>query len=75
MRWGMAAKCRKHDRIHAFNSYEEKLPRDDMALLAPVALKCRTCGDFKQDEEAKDGKKRCRHMLIAYMKIEESAKR
>lgn len=60
MLWGMAAKCRRHERMHAFNAYEEKLPAADLAMLSAVALKCRTCAEFEQDPKAKDGTKRCR---------------
>lgn len=71
MRWGMAAKCRKHGHMHAFSKFEEEaMPIDALAMFGAVALKCHKCAEFEQDEKAKAGTKRCAHMLVAYMKIE-----
>ena len=72
----MAAKCRKHDKIHVFDTDEEKMPISHLAAMGAVALVCRGCRDFEQDPaHLKDAERRCRHLLVAYMKTGEDGKR
>lgn len=51
------------------------MPIYALAMFGNVALKCHKCAEFEQDPKVKNGTKRCAHMLVAYMKIEEERKR
>ena len=71
-KWGMAAKCRKFERVHAFDTDEEKMPISHLAAMGAVALACRRCPDFEQDPaRIEKAERRCLHLLVSYMKIEE----
>lgn len=74
-RWGMAAKCRKFERVHAFNEDEEKMPMGHLAALGAAAFVCRRCPAFEQGPSYIEGmERRCRFLLVAYMKIGEEKK-
>lgn len=69
-RYGMAAKCRRFGKIHAFCGHEECYPAEWLRPMGAAAFACHNCDGFEREAGA-----RCRHLLVSYMRTDEEEKK
>ena len=75
-RYGMAAKCRKFGKMHAFCGHEECYPAVWLLPMGAAAFACHNCDGFERDAaRVKDMKEFCRHLLVSYMRTDEEEKK